>query len=288
MMLTKFQRYWGIAQWVAFLKDKEIPVFAETRERIATLCAERKDDIAPKDLADIVYSDPFLALKLLRRVEGRRSKTLGQETTTALASVMQAGIDDLLRTVNNSPLADGSIAELKDCARRTVSAAHIARSWAALRADMSPDEVALAALLSESGELLLWHFAPELPYKALDELLTGRALRTVQAQQQAVGFSFKQMTLELVEAWALPPLIAQLIRGSDTLRANIARLASDTARHIVINPENPALPADLVNIKNLLVNASLDILIAPLPITAMFMERVLNAVTQGNYSKDVK
>lgn len=284
-MLTKFQLGWGVAQWVAFLKDKEIPVFAETRDRLTALCEEKEDQVSPKELTAIVFDDPFLVLKLLRRVEGRRSRTLGQETTTALASVLQAGVDDLLRTVRHSALADESLAAMKECAKRTVVAARIARAWAMTRADISPDEVALAALLAESGELLLWHFAAELPQKAIDELISGRALRTVQAQQQAVGFSFKQMTLELVEAWALPQLIALLIRGSDTLRANVARLAGDTARHIAVHPENPAIPADLVNIKNLIPATSHSVLIAPLPISAEYKERVLHAVAQGDYSR---
>jgi HD-like signal output (HDOD) protein len=131
---------------------------------------------------------------------------------------------------------------------------------------VSPDEVALAALLSECGELLLWHFAPELPLKVIAELSSGRAFRPIKAQTQALGFSFKQMTLTLVEAWKLPNIIALLIKGTDTARANIARMAVDTARHIVVNNRHPALPAELVNIKAVLPEASYAKLIAPLPI----------------------
>ena len=284
-MLSAFQQRWGIDQWVAYLKDKEIPVLPETRDRLAALREEQQDQLAPKELAVVVFSDPFLALKLLRRVEGRHSAMLEHETTTALASVLQAGVDDLVRIVNNGSLADDSLAGMRGCIVRTVLAAHIARAWASMRADISAEEVALAALLAETGELLLWHIAPELPQKALDELHSGRALRSVQAQQQAAGFSFKQMTLTLVDAWALPRLIAMLIRGSDTLRANIARIAQDAARHIGAHPESPAIPADLVNIKNLIPGVSYHSLIAPLPISAEYKEQVLQALDSGNYSK---
>ena len=287
-MLTPFQLRWGIDQWVAYLKDKEIPVLPETRVRLAALREEQQDLLAPKDLAGVVFSDPFLALKLLRRVEGRHSTMLEHETTTALASVLQAGVDDLVRIVDSGPLADDSLAGMRDSVTRTVLASHIARSWASMRADISAEEIALAALLAESGELLLWHVAPELPQKALDELHSGRALRSVQAQHQATGFSFKQMTVALVEAWALPRLITMLIRGSDTLRANIARIAEDTARHITTNPENPAIPADLVAIKNLIPGVTQQSLIAPLPISAEYKEQVLLAVATDSYSRDAK
>jgi HD-like signal output (HDOD) protein len=287
-MLTPFQLRWGIDQWVAYLKDKEIPVLPETRVRLAALREEQQDLLAPKELAGVVFSDPFLALKLLRRVEGRHSTMLEHETTTALASVLQAGVDDLVRIVDSGPLADDSLAGMRDSVTRTVLASHIARSWASMRADISAEEIALAALLAESGELLLWHVAPELPQKALDELHSGRALRSVQAQHQATGFSFKQMTVALVEAWALPRLITMLIRGSDTLRANIARIAEDTARHITTNPENPAIPADLVAIKNLIPGVTQQSLIAPLPISAEYKEQVLLAVATDSYSRDAK
>jgi HD-like signal output (HDOD) protein len=285
-MLSDFQRRWGISQWVAFLKDQEIPVLPGTRQKLAALREEKRDRIAPKELAAIVLEDPFLALKLLRRVEGHRSQTLSQETTTALGAVLQAGVDDLMRTVNNAVLANESLPGLHGCAMRNIVAARIARDWASMRADISAEEVTLATLLSESGELLLWHFAPELPQNAIDELNSGRALRTLQAQQQATGFSFKQMNLALVEAWALPQLITQLIRGFDTPRANIARIAGDTARHIITHPENPALPADLVNIKQIIHGVSIESLIAPLPISDDYKAQVLLAVAEDNYSKD--
>lgn len=286
-MLTAFQRRWGIEQWVAFLKDREIPVLPQVRDRILEMHREQLDRIAPRDLAEIVLEAPLLALRLLRRVEGHRSQTLGQETTTALGTVLQTGVDELVRMVNEAPLADASCAGMAECAERTILAARIARAWAALRADISADEIALATLLAECGELLLWHFAPELPQSAAEELLSGRALRTLQTQQQAVGFSFKQMTLTLVDAWALPRLTTQLIRGSDTPRANIARLAVDTARHIIAHPENPALPADLVNIRNVIPGASQEALIAPLPISAEYKQQVLLAVARNSYTKDL-
>jgi ATP adenylyltransferase/5',5'''-P-1,P-4-tetraphosphate phosphorylase II len=79
-----------------------------------------------------------------------------------------------------------------------------------------------------------------------------------------------------------------LIRGSDTLRANIARIAEDTARHITTHPENPAIPADLAAIKNLIPGVSHQSLIAPLPISAEYKEQVLLAVAADSYSRDAK
>jgi HD-like signal output (HDOD) protein len=186
-----------------------------------------------------------------------------------------------------SPLSNDTIPGLNECEGRAVMAAGIARGWASLRADVSPDEVCLAALLSEAGELLLWHFAPELPQRALDELHSGRALRTLQAQQQTLGFTFKQLSLALAESWVLPHLITMLIKGTDNVRANITRVAIETARHITTHPENPAIPADIVNIRNIIHGASDEALLAPLPISAEYKDSVLHAVAMNTDTWDI-
>jgi len=131
----------------------------------------------------------------------------------------------------------------------------------------------------------MWHFAPELPQKAEDELHSGRAQRTLKAQQQALGFTFKQLTLTLAQAWELPSLLGILIRGTDTPRANIARLAIDTARHILADAHNAALPADLVNIRNVVQGATYAQLVSPLPIPHEDKQAILAAVEQGQVTQ---
>lgn len=274
-MLNAHQKRWGVEQWTAFLKEQDIPVMPRSHLILATMAQSEGDDISPKELAAVVTGDPFLALRLLRAAEHTRSHTLGHEVTTPLASVMQTGIDNLLSLVRHSPLCDDSILGLTECEFRAATASYIARAWASCRADVSPDEVALAALLADIGELMLWQFAAELPQAALEELHSGRAQRTLQAQTQAAGFTFKSLSVSLAEAWALPPLIAQLIRGVDNVRANIARLANDAARHVQADMDNPAIPDDIRAIRELLPHTSFKTLLAPLPISDDYRAAVL-------------
>ena len=180
--------------------------------------------------------------------------------------------------VANARLSDDSLQGGNNCELLAMLASSIARAWAMQRTDVSPDEVALAALLSESGELLLWHFAPELPLKVEAELSSGRAFRPLAAQQQAIGFSFKQLTLALVQAWQLPVIIALLIKGTDTPRANIARLAVETARYILANERHPSLPAVIINLKTLTPGAKYANLINPLPVPDDYKAEILRAV----------
>lgn len=278
-MLTAHQKNWKVDQWVAYLKVQDIPIMPRSRYLILAM-AEGGDQLSsPKELARIVTGDPFLALRSLRYAEARRSRRLGSDTTTPMASLMQIGVDGLLEIARDSPLCDDSLVGLVECEFSSASASYIARAWSAHRADVSPDEIALAALLADIGEMMLWHFATEIPECVQGEAKSGRALSQLQAQLQGAGFSFKALSLALAEAWALPPLITQLIRGVDSVRANIARLASATAKHIQTNPENPALPSDIISVRDFVPASSYRSLLAPLPISDEFREAVLKAVT---------
>ncbi|MEY4591789.1 MAG: hypothetical protein RIR18_684 [Pseudomonadota bacterium] len=284
-MLKSHQWRWGIDQWVAYLKDKEIPVLPRTQAIFKTLLEqspEEKEALSARDLMAYVHADPFFALKLLRKAERRRTARLGQETTTALAAIMQTGVNELLHIVRDSDVCESQERGFHDCEFRSTIAASISHSWASQRADLSPDEVTLASLLSEMGELLLWHFAQELPMKAELELASGKAMRTVQAQQQAIGFSFRQLTLALCEAWGLPGLISQLIKGTDSTRANIARIAIDTSRHIVSDERNPAIPSDLMAVHAVLQGCSYEHLMLALPIPEDYKEVVLQNLQSGS------
>ncbi len=64
-----------------------------------------------------------------------------------------------------------------------------------------------------------------------------------QAQRQACGFPFLDLTLLLIENWTLPQLIKQLIRGDEGMRARMARLssASSSARSGLSSGRDQAL-----------------------------------------------
>lgn len=279
-MLAPNRAHWRVDQWTAYLRDKDIPVMPASHMILQAMGSMPTDSIAPKDLTRIVTGDPFLAVRLLRSAEHHRSRHLGRESTTPLAAILQTGLDGLLALVKDSPVCDDTLRGLSDGAFRSATASYLARRWAQGRADMSPEEVSLAALLADIGEMMLWHFAPEIPAAVQEELRAGRAMRGLQAQEQVAGFTFKSLSLALVAAWELPPLIALLIRGVDNVRANIARIASDTARHLQTNPENPAIPADIIALKAHLPLINFPTLLAPLPVSDEFRETVLAAVTE--------
>ena len=258
---------WGAAQWAAYFEHQALPVLPRSKQLLAELEASAGELLSPKDLSDIVLQDPMLCLLLLREAERRKSSRLGRETTTALAAILQLGVRQFSRLLLSSPEIDEGNAGLIKVEMRASLASHIARAWSTGRMDINPDEVAVAALLGGTGDLLLWAYAPEIPARAEAELHSGRARRSAQAQQQACSFTFKELTLLCAERWHLPALLIQLLRGADTLRAHLTRTCSNTARHLLDDSETAtqALACDLVEAAELVPNASLEWLASALP-----------------------
>ena len=237
-----------------------------SKAMLLALEACQGEQLAARELADIAAGDPFLCLRVLREAENRRVQRLGHETTTPLAAVMQIGTDTFRKLLLNSQETDETDIGLASCEASAYLARHLALRWGSARADISPDEVAMAALLSELGELLLWLFARELPEAAHAALHSGRASRSAQAQLDTCGFRFKDLTLKCATIWHLPSLLTQLIRGVDNPRANLSRLCVDTARHLASGgPDDPALPSDIAEAKHIIPGASLEWLAEQLP-----------------------
>jgi HD-like signal output (HDOD) protein len=265
-VLTKNQKDWGVDQWAAYLSSRAIPCMPRSKVRLLELEAEKSETLSPHDLAELAGADPFLCLHLLREAEAHRTQRLGHETSTPLGAVMQLGTDAFHKLLLNSQETDESNAGLAECEARSHLASRLALRWGMQRADVSPDEIAMAALLSEIGELLLWSFAPELPLIALGALDSGYSPRSVQAQVDTCGFRFKDLTLKCAAIWHLPPLLTQLIRGIDNTRSNLSRLCVDTARHLLAGgADDPALPSDIADAKHIIHGASLEWLVAQLP-----------------------
>jgi HD-like signal output (HDOD) protein len=261
-MLNDNQKRWGVDQWAAQLTAQTVPCMPRSKLMLRALEETQGENLSAADLTALVIGDPYLCLRLLREAEKRRSKRLGRETTTPLGAVMQLGSDAFKRLVMGCPETDDAHVGLLACSARAILAAQIAMMWGKARSDIAPEEVAMAALLAEIGELLLWHFAPELPMAAQVALEKGRAPRSALAQQEACGFRFRDLSLKCATAWGLPQLLIQLIRGADNTRANLCKLYLDTARHLVAGADNPALPDDLALAKRLIPSASLEWLAA--------------------------
>lgn len=259
-----WHKWWGANQWAAYLEHMDLPVKSASKRLLAELVASRGDLLSAKELAHLMLDDALFALRLLKEANQRLPRRLGRDITTPLGAVLALGTTAYTEQLQSAPEVSDSNYGFAACESRAALAARIAYVYGAFHSDLDPGELALAALLSNAGEIELWAFAPELAQAAVEELKSGRAERSSQAQLQACGFAFKELTLLLAEHWQLPRLIVQLIRGDENLRAQLARLAVDTARHLSRGAGDSALPHD-INEAARLTGASLEKIVQTLP-----------------------
>ncbi|MFZ4538097.1 PilZ domain-containing protein [Propionivibrio sp.] len=262
------RQHWAAPQWVAYITAQPLPVLHRSKDRLDELSrGEGALSVAATAFEQIVNEDPFLCLALLREAERLRARRMGHETTTVMAAIMQIGVDklhDLLVAAPDVVETPGLIPQVA----RSVRAGHLATAWGPGRADIAPAEISLAALLAETGELLLWHFAPDLPQAASEVMLANLgSMRTRDAQTAACGFTFRDLTMHCADAWGLPSQIMQMVKGQNTPRARLARLCVDVCHHLELGGgDNPLLPTDLLVASSLLPYAnSVDWLVAQLP-----------------------
>jgi hypothetical protein len=260
-----WHKWWGANQWAAYLEHMDLPVKAATKWALQELEESRGDLLSPKELADLMLEDPLFSLRLLKEANHRLPRRLAREITSPLGAVLALGTSFYSEHLLAAQDADEANAGFVVCEWRAVLAARIANLFGSYHHDLDPGELALAALLFNLAEIELWAFAPELPQAVLEAIRNGEATRSDQAQRKVCGFAFKDLTLMLCERWQLPSLIVQLMHGDENIRARLARLAVDTARHLGNGPTDPALPHDVAEAARL-TGASLATVAQSLPI----------------------
>jgi HD-like signal output (HDOD) protein len=265
--MDAWKKRWGSDQWAAYFETKKLPVMGKSKLMVESLLQREGEELSPHDLALVVLNDPLLCLRLLREAERIRTHRLGNETTTTLQAIMQIGIDGFKSLLFASDEIDKTNRGLLEVEARSSIAAQIAMCWASRHSDLRPSELSLAVLLVNTGELLLWLYEPDLPRAAVDELHSGRARRSSQAQRQACGFEFRELTIRCAEIWHLPELLCQLLRSTESSRSKLTRLCSNTARHLISNDEGAdlALASDLHDALKLIPEANLEELAGDLP-----------------------
>lgn len=250
----------GIDEWVSFLGSNEMPILRQTARKLEQ-ARQNVDTISGRDIAGIVLQDPLMAVRVLAYIQPFTGKHLRSEITTIANAVMMLGIEPFFRKFEapntiETMLKDEPQALLGvlQVIRRVQRASRYAHDWAFERHDMNNEEVALAALLHDLAEILLWCFAPGLASEIRDKLQKDKTLRSHVAQEEVLGFPLVELQKALCSAWHLPELLNTLMDDSNAHlpRVQNVTLAVNLARHSTDDWTNAALPDDFAAIERLM------------------------------------
>ena len=250
----------GIDEWVSFLGSNEMPILRQTARKLEQ-ARQNMDTISGRDIAGIVLQDPLMAVRVLAYIQPFTGKHLRSEITTIANAVMMLGIEPFFRKFEAPNTIEAMLKDepqallgLLQVIRRVQRASRYAHDWAFERHDMNNEEVALAALLHDLAEILLWCFAPGLASEIRDKLQKDKTLRSHVAQEEVLGFPLVELQKALCSAWHLPELLNTLMDDSNAHlpRVQNVTLAVNLARHSTDDWTNAALPDDFAAIERLM------------------------------------
>jgi len=246
----------------------EIPVLQRTIEELAHL-RQDEERIIPRDISRVLLRDPLFTLRVLIYLQSRRRPTQVTDITTVEHALMMLGVTPFFQHFASLPSVENVLAEyplaqagLMDVMSRAHCAALYAHDWAVLRHDIKAEEVAIAALLHDLAEMLLWCFAPELALQILNMLRADKTLRTRDAQQAVLGFKVLELQNALMLEWKLAIMLQALMddtHATHSRQMNVV-LAVNLARHSANGWNNPALPDDYAAIQKFLNLSEEDVL----------------------------
>lgn len=250
----------GLAEWVAFLSQVEIPVLSHTARSLAELRLD-EENLSARGVAQIIKSDPMMTVKLLRYLQQHKRRIQEHEVVQVKQALMMLGLEAFFKKVPARPLVEEVLSgkmEALICLLGVVHRSHrasaYAMDWAVRLNDLHFEEVRIAALLHDITELLMWCFAPAdmLNIRALQK--QDKTMRSHAVQEQVLGFPLSELQYALALEWSLPKLLITLMDNAcaDQQRVRNVILAVNLARHSADGWENAALADDYKNIGDML------------------------------------
>jgi HD-like signal output (HDOD) protein len=273
-----------LAAWLTLFSRAEMPVLRQTARRLDE-ARQHIDRVNGRDIIDIVLQDPLLAIRVLAYIQSFGSKHLRSDVTNIATAVMMLGVEPFFRKFENPATIEtmlgrkpqallGVLQVILRCQR----ASRYAHDWAFARHDMNVEEVALAALLYDLTEVLLWCFAPEQAIAIRARLQVDKNLRSSVVQREVLGFPLSELHLALCRAWQLPELLTALMDNDSAQLARVqnVKLAVNLARHSVDGWTDAALPEDFAAIEKLL-NISRETLLSRLQLPPELLPQPVRA-----------
>lgn len=244
----------NLAEWVAVLTEKELPVFARTVSNVNQIAGN--PEASASHLARAIMNDAAMAAKLLKianspvfnsgldqiRTINRAVVVLGFEAVRKLA-ISLAVIENVLAGQNQ----DSVMREMATAFHTASQAQGLA--WTVL-GPRNNDEIFVAGLLYQIGPLaFLGSSDPR-----VDQYLTARTALSddpdelVRLERRLLGAELKQLSRQLAEQWSLGDVLQNALSGRNDAAGRMVatgrHIAETVARHGWDSPVTRKLLSD--------------------------------------------
>ncbi len=222
-----------IESWVQRIDKQEMPIFKASVSAIAHMAS--KSETSASELASTILRDPSLAARILKFANSQFYRTaLVSSINTVSHAVVILGFEvvqelSLSLSIIDSLLANDIRENLaKSLASSFLAAVH-ARAVAEKMGRSNLEEVFIAALLYDLGEMAFWCIASQDEVEKLEKAMASKEPEA--AQRQALGFRFRDLTWHLVKRWNLRSPLEEALKdeGHSSEMGKIIHYAKELA-----------------------------------------------------------
>ncbi len=237
--------------WTKMLSEQGMPVFARTARDLGGLSASQ--DTSASELARVILQDAGMTARMLRVANSYFYNPRNRAISTVSRAVVVLGFDAVrsicfsiaaVETLLQGAQRERVLAEMA----RSFHAAVQARAFAIKRKDGSPEEVFIAALLFNLGELAFWCASGSGLAERLEAALQKPGVTREQAEEEVLGFKLRQLGAALGREWRLGDLLQNTLEGKqkENPRVSNITLGHELARGLEQGWDAPEVK-DLMN-----------------------------------------
>lgn len=205
----------SLESWVKRISEQELPIFKYTVNSINEVVAN--DETSTSDLSQIILKDANLTARILRVANSAMYNPTGSPISTISRAIVFIGFK-LVRDISMSlAIIDALLGKhAKEKGMRLMAksfhTAVQARNFAEQRGDSATEEIFIAALLSQLGEMAFWCVDLD-KAEQIVKLEEEKGFSADMAQKELLGFTYDQLTVGLTQDWQLSDLLHSSINN---------------------------------------------------------------------------
>jgi len=231
----------NLAEWVAVLTEKELPVFARTVSNVSRVAGN--PEASASHLARAISSDAAMAAKLLKIANSPVFSAGLDQIRTINRAVVVLGFESVRKLAISLAVIENVLAgQNQDSVMREMATAFHTASQAqglavAVLGPRDGDEIFVAGLLYQIGQLaFLGSSDPRVDqYLIARDAMSDAPEEFVRTERRLLGVELKQLSLQLAEQWSLGDTLKNALSGRNDAAGRMVsaghHIAETVARH---------------------------------------------------------
>ncbi len=205
-----------VGAWVDGITEKELPLFAQNLAEISSVATARQSSAA--DLARVIAMDISMSVRLLKIANSPVLNPQNRSIDSIRAAVVLMGFEAVRDLAFSLSLVselhrEGGRDRITELLAHAFHAATLAQTLSHCARDRSPEEVFVAALLLNVGEMAFWSRSRAECDAIAAQEAAGESREA--AERSVLGFPLRELTRRLAEEWRMSGLLKATLAGTE-------------------------------------------------------------------------